>query len=296
MSDQQQWPPPSEPTGTPGGGTQPGAANPYGQPYPTYPGASYPGAGYPAGTPGQPAGTPTRPPAMDRAVLLLRLGALLTVVSSIVTFGGDSFDRAMTNAMEDSGETLTQADRDMIHTVGNVAVVIAIVIGAGLWLWMAWANGRGRKWARVTATVFAVISGVSYLLSVATSFAASSDTDVQTSGFESGVGLVVGTASLAVGLYALWLMYRPESTAFYEAVSNPAPAYHPYYAYPYYGYPYAQPGAEGQPPAAYPYPYAYPYDASGQQAPPGQQAEPPTDQPPAPPPAEPPVDQPPQDR
>ena len=40
----------------------------------------------------------------------------------------------------------------------EIAAVVTAVIGAliaiGLWLWMAWANRRGRNWARIVSAVF----------------------------------------------------------------------------------------------------------------------------------------------
>ena len=35
----------------------------------------------------------------------------------------------------------------------TIPLVIGGLIAIGLWLWMAWANGRGRGWARVLSAV-----------------------------------------------------------------------------------------------------------------------------------------------
>ncbi|HUD79260.1 MAG TPA: hypothetical protein VMR00_15515 [Streptosporangiaceae bacterium] len=43
--------------------------------------------------------------------------------------------------------------------------MVGAVIAIGLWLWMAWANGRGRNWARTVAAVLFGINTLSLLLS-----------------------------------------------------------------------------------------------------------------------------------
>lgn len=79
------------------------------------------------------------------------VGAVVSVVALIVGLSQHgSFRTAVINANPNftSQQVNTAVD-------GAVAfVVIGGLIGAGLWVWMAWANGRGRNWARITGTVF----------------------------------------------------------------------------------------------------------------------------------------------
>ncbi|MBA3309042.1 MAG: hypothetical protein H0U28_03145, partial [Nocardioidaceae bacterium] len=86
------------------------------------------------------------------------------------------------------------------------AIVFGL-IGVGLWLWMAWANGKGRKWARVVATVFGVINVLSFLF-------------VITAGSATTPSLIVSVLSVLVGVAALFYLYRPDASQFYSAASS----------------------------------------------------------------------------
>lgn len=88
-------------------------------------------------------GLPTtrKPAAVTVAQVLMYIGAglaLLGIVAFMATSGAD----ALSNG---SRSTLT---------VGDVAfIVLGGLVRAGLWASMAWANGAGKTWARITASV-----------------------------------------------------------------------------------------------------------------------------------------------
>lgn len=98
-----------------------------------------------------------RPSSVRTAVILMYVGAGLSTISLIATiaFSGrikNAVGKALRNAKTSKPLTASQ-----IHSVENIYLVFAIVVllvGIGLWVWMAWANGRGKGWARVLATVF----------------------------------------------------------------------------------------------------------------------------------------------
>ena len=81
------------------------------------------------------------------------------------------------------------------------------LIAGGLWLWMAWANKRGRFWARILSTVF---------FGLLTLYAA--------------VGLValpvapkiVVILEWATGLAAVVFLWQRQSSDYYKAVNQPA--------------------------------------------------------------------------
>ena len=77
---------------------------------------------------------------------------------------------------------------------------------SGLWLWMASANGKGRSWARIVATVLGALSVLSLLSSVAQG----QMTDAQP-------GRRAWSASRSP-IAILVLLWRKESSAYYEAV------------------------------------------------------------------------------
>ncbi|GEM_PF-563270 len=213
------FPPPPPP---PGPGEQPASggpvppppsSDPYAAPPQGFPPApqGYPAQGYgtmPGQVPVTPAGPVTRPQAMERAVLLMRVGAGLSLLSLILTFASKS---AFRDAVEKaSAKQPTPMTPDQVNATVGVAMVAGIVfglLGVGLWLWMASANGKGKSWARIVATVFFGISVLGFFASFAQ--AGSVPTRILT------------LISLAVGVGAIVLMYTKESSAFYKASSAP---------------------------------------------------------------------------
>ena len=202
--------------------------------------------------------TATRPPAMSQAVMLLRLGAVLTVVGAVINV---LLTDANNVGSSPFGGSSTTMDDSAVKAVTYVSAAITALVGVGLWLWMAWANGRGKSWARTVATVFACINGGFWMIGAVAVALIHTDYSGQSWAVRL-IALAVSLATLVVGLYALWLMYRPESDAFYAATSDQPPpgAWSAYY-----------------PPGGYPYPYAY------QPPPPASALPPPTPPPPPPP-------------
>jgi hypothetical protein len=70
---------------------------------------------------------------------------------------------------------------------------------------MASANGKGRSWARIVATVLGALSVLSLLSSVA-------------QGQLTTLNLIVSLVSLALAIAILVLLWRKESSAYYDAV------------------------------------------------------------------------------
>lgn len=130
------------------------------------------------------------------------VGAALAVIGGLVSLLVVDVDELIDKASADSG-----LDADADRTVFWASLIFGLTIGAGLWAWMAIMNGKGRKWARAVATVFFAISVVSTISAVFVQPAAP-------------ITIVFNVLSLLVGLGALILMYKPESTAFYEARSH----------------------------------------------------------------------------
>lgn len=164
---------------------------------------------YPASSSGQePPTTPvSAPPPIALAVNLMRAGAGLSVVNVIV---GLLTRNSMRDNLEDSlrrSGDLTDSNLDTAYNVTLTSLLIIGVIAFGLWLWMAYANGRGRRWARVVATALGGISTLGFVLSLS-------------QGGATGLSLTLSalTAALAVAIVAL--LWRKESTAYYNATSR----------------------------------------------------------------------------
>jgi hypothetical protein len=94
---------------------------------------------------------------------------------------------------------------DAAVTVAIVFTVIVGLLSVGLWIWMAETNRRGRKWARIVATVLGGLNIVLTLISLR-----------QYTGF--GTFLDIITVALAATI--LWFLYRPESNQYYAAVAG----------------------------------------------------------------------------
>lgn len=145
---------------------------------------------------------------MSLARKLLWAGAGLTVLSLSVTL---ATTEQLADALREDNPLRSEASIDAaVEQVRGQAIFRAIV-GTSLWVWMAVKNGDGRKWARVTGTIFGIIN------LLATVFVAllllSSDTSANDYVVSALVLWAVGTV-LAITL--LVLLWKPESSRFYE--------------------------------------------------------------------------------
>jgi hypothetical protein len=151
-----------------------------------------------------PTAAAVRPPAMDQAVMLMKVGAALSVVGLLLSL----FMRdAVRDAVEKSNNgSLTPDQVDTAVTVGTATGIVFGLIGVGLWLWMASANGKGRSWARIVATVFFGFSVLGLL-----------STLVQPGPLLTKLITVLTTL---LGAYIIVLLYKKESSEFYRASSG----------------------------------------------------------------------------
>jgi len=89
------------------------------------------------------------------------------------------------------------------------AWIVVGLIEIALWLWMARANGRGRNWARILSTVLFVLATLQLF------------SDVQQAVRPAGAiepvpGLLLALLGWLPGLPAVWLLWRPPSSAFFK--------------------------------------------------------------------------------
>jgi hypothetical protein len=102
------------------------------------------------------------------------------------------------------------ASASSINQTVNEVIVVSVIgglIGVGLWLWMAEMNKRGRSWARVLSSVFFALDTLSLIEGMTQSTPALSK--------------VLAVATWLVGLGAILLLWRPESSAFFSASRYP---------------------------------------------------------------------------
>jgi hypothetical protein len=81
------------------------------------------------------------------------------------------------------------------------------VIGILLWVWMAETNRRGKSWARIVATVLGAINILLTVIGL-------------TTGQSTGLVVVFNLISAALAAVILYLLYRPDSSAYYEVMSD----------------------------------------------------------------------------
>jgi|SRR5580704_11555508 hypothetical protein len=148
-----------------------------------------------------------RPPALVNAVRLMWAGAALALIGAIVTLAfASKIKNAVRKAALKSNATAASRGKAVltsaqIHTLENATVVVlavVLIVGVLLWAWMAWANNRGRNWARIVATVLFALSTISLIFSFG----------------RASITIIFVILGWLVGLGATVLLWRKETTAY----------------------------------------------------------------------------------
>ena len=142
---------------------------------------------------------PPAPPSVLNAVKLMYVGAAVSTVSLIVSFIDIGGTKA---AIRRARPNLTATQVNQLNTFIITLAIVSGLIGIALWLWMARANGQGKNWARIVSTV---------LFGLATLDLIGVFSEPKTV-----IGLVFPVLTWLVGLAAIWLLWRPDSTAFFK--------------------------------------------------------------------------------
>jgi hypothetical protein len=158
------------------------------QPYPSAP----PPEPYQPG-PGQP------PRSVQTAVRLMYAGATLNAIGvllGLLTVGSLRAD------IVKRSPSLSPTQIRGVEVFGVVGTVLIGLIAIGLWVWMAWANGKGKNWARIVSAVLFGINTLNLLLSFARANVAAA--------------LILGFLVWLAGLGAIIMMFNKESAPFYR--------------------------------------------------------------------------------
>jgi hypothetical protein len=147
------------------------------------------------------------PQSVRRAVRLMLSGGALTALVGIFLIIATVADKsALTDS---SGKRVTTGEFS-----GDVAwIVVEYVIVVAMWVLMARYNRAGRSWARILASVFAVISTYDCYSLVNGLTGGESITVI---GY---VYIIFTLVVWAVGLVAIAMLWRSESGAYYKARS-----------------------------------------------------------------------------
>jgi hypothetical protein len=90
-----------------------------------------------------------RPVSLNAAFVLMLVGAGFEVIGLIVALATKSDVRHVLINDNYSGTKL-----DSALAAYTAEAIIGAFVRGGLWIWMAFANRGGRRWARITSTVF----------------------------------------------------------------------------------------------------------------------------------------------
>lgn len=109
------------------------------------------------------------------------------------------------DALDDQNIDMTAGEMDsLVNTMIGVMVVVGLIT-VGLWVLMARTNRDGKSWARVIATILGAIAILVGLLGML-------QVDL--------IGLVMNLALVVLSVWILVLLYRRESTEYYNAMSR----------------------------------------------------------------------------
>jgi hypothetical protein len=178
---------------------------------------SYPTGGgyqsYPAGG-SQTAQRPPQPSSVRIAMWLMYAGGALSLLSAILVLAiGHRIKTDVDNALIKNNATLAREGKktltlSQIHSVASayvIIIVIVLLIAVALWAWMAWANGRGRPWARIVASVLFGLNTIFLIFGISRAGSSTLFT---------GIGWLIGLA-------AIIMLWRRASSAYFK----PGPVY-----------------------------------------------------------------------
>jgi hypothetical protein len=135
---------------------------------------------------------PSAPAPVLAAVKLMYAGAAVTTLSLIIAIISVAF-------IGHSAATLRLAGRSQPLSVAITVAMVGALLVIALWLWMARANSQGRNWARIVSMVLFGLATIGVF-----------------SEHQTVLGLLLWVPSWLVGLGAVWLLWRPYSSAFFQ--------------------------------------------------------------------------------
>lgn len=143
------------------------------------------------------------PKSVIGAVRLMYAGAAMNAISLTVALA--SIGALRTTIEKDSPGLASSQVNANVHMF-IVTTIIGNLIGFGLWIWMAFMNRAGKDWARITGTVFFgidIVGGLVFFLIEATGWETT---------WSRGITIII----CLIGLRAVILLWRKESTAFFK--------------------------------------------------------------------------------
>ena len=149
---------------------------------------------------------PSLPATMRKAVRFMLAGAAITVVFAIFEVIATIVDK---NSIDINGKPPTSSQL----AVGVLILIVSYAIYIMLWVLMARFNRAGQKWARIVATVLFAISTFQLYETVDSLHGGQVITAADI------IYIIITLASWAVGVGAIAMLWRPASTAYFNAQS-----------------------------------------------------------------------------
>jgi hypothetical protein len=144
------------------------------------------------------------------AVRLMYAGAAVSTVNVIIVLAVIADIKAYHAVF---GYRLTAAQVSQLNTSIIAQLMVTGLIPVVLWLWMAWANSQGRNWARSLSAVLFGVATLDLTGAFRTPVINVSFVPIQ-------FGPTIPVLTWLAGAAALWLLWRPASTAFFKPLGN----------------------------------------------------------------------------
>jgi hypothetical protein len=149
---------------------------------------------------------PRSAPTVRAAIRLMYVGATVSTVNLILVLAFIGDIKAYHAVL---GHRLTAAQVSDLNALVITLLIVSALIPIAVWLWMARANGQGRNWARRLSTVLFALATLNLTGAFGTPGIRESLVPVV-------FGPIIPVLTWLVGLAAVWLLWRPASTAFFQ--------------------------------------------------------------------------------
>ena len=147
---------------------------------------------------------PSLPVTMRKAVRFMLAGAAITALFAIFEVVATIVDK---NAIDINGKSPTSSQL----ATEIVFLIVSYIVYILLWVLMARFNRAGMKWARIVASVLFAISTLQLYETVASLHGGQVITAANV------IVIIVTLASWAIGVGAIAMLWRPDSSAYFQA-------------------------------------------------------------------------------
>jgi hypothetical protein len=151
-------------------------------------------------------GVPRSAVTVRAAVRLMYAGAAVSAVNLIMLLAVFAVVKTRHVVL---GHSLTAAQVSRLNALDITVWIVWSLIPIAVWLWMARANGCGRNWARISSTVL-------FGLATLDLTGAFGPPGIRLNLVPAVFGPPIPVLTWLVGLAAVWLLWRPASTAYFK--------------------------------------------------------------------------------